>query len=375
VEVSVNRRRVAAILALAAAVWLVRGAGAAPAGQAKPGAPLTDLDAFMSRVLERRNENWKTLHDYILSERETFRILGPGGIPLAGQRREFQWFIRDGYLVRSPVNADGATLGEADRRKYEADWLKKEQDRERRAREKAAKQDKAAKPGADSVEAEVVEELRSIEPGSDKEVVALVGTEPRFISEAYFMKFPFEPGNYYLAGRETIDGRPVVKVEYYPSRLFSDDRDREKKDVTIAAGGDVKVQPAGEKPPGKEKPKKPAKPHRGDDLENEIETALNKVTMVTMWIDPQEFQIVRFAFDNADWGFLPGRAIVRVDQAKATMAMGRFFDNVWLPKEIAFTFGATFAAGSYTFRYTRDFYDYRKGEVSAKIRGYVPKEP
>ena len=48
------------------------------------------------------------------------------------------------------------------------------------------------------------------------------------------------------------------------------------------------------------------------------------------------------------------------------MAMGRFFDNVWLPKEIAFDFGATFAAGSYTFRYTRDFYDYRKGEVSAR---------
>jgi hypothetical protein len=97
--------------------------------------------------------------------------------------------------------------------------------------------------------------------------------------------------------------------------------------------------------------------------------------MVTMWIDPQEYQIVRFLFDNADWGFLPGRAIVRVDQAKASMAMGRYFDNVWLPKEIAFNFGATFAAGSYTFRYGREFYDYRKGEVSAKIRGYVPKEP
>ncbi len=363
------------MLAMAAAGCVVQAALAAPQSRVKPGAPLTDLDAFMSRVLERRNENWKTLHDYILSERETFQVLGPGGIPLAGQRREFQWFIRDGYLVRSPVKANGASLGEADRRKYEADWLKKEQDREQRATAKAAGKDKAAKPGADSVEAEVVEELRSIEPGSDKEVVALVGTEPRFISEAYFMRFPFEPGNYYLAGRETVDGRPVVKVEYYPSRLFSDDEDREKKEVTITAGGDVKVQPAGEKPPGKEKPKTPATRDKGDDLEDEIEAALNKVTMVTMWIDPEEHQIVRFAFDNADWGFLPGRAIVRVDQAKATMAMGRFFDNVWLPKEIAFNFGATFAAGSYTFRYTRDFYDYRKGEVSAKIRGYVPKEP
>jgi hypothetical protein len=371
----VSRSRVAALLALASAGWLVQAAGAAPAGQARPGAPLTDLDAFMARVLERRNENWKTLHDYILSERETFQILGPGSVPLAGQRREFQWFIRDGYLVRSPVKANGASLSEADRRKYEADWLKKEQDREQRAREKAARNAEAAKPGTDSVEAELVQELRAIDPGSDKEVVALVGTEPRFISEAYFMRFPFEPGNYYLAGRETIDGRPVVKVEYYPTRLFTEDEEREKKEVTITAGGDVKVQAAGEKSPGKEKSNKPAKRDKEDDIESEIETALNKVTMVTMWIDPQEYQIVRFAFDNADWGFLPGRAIVRVDQAKATMTMGRYFDHVWLPKEIAFNFGATFAAGSYMFRYGREFYDYRKGEVSAKIRGYVPKEP
>ena len=375
-----SRRRVAATLALAAAVWLARGVGATPAGQAKPAVPLTDLDAFMARVLERRNENWKTLHDYILSERETFQILGPGGLPLAGQRREFQWFIRDGYLVRSPVKANGAVLGDADRRKYEAEWLKKEQSREQRAQEKAAAKEAGA-AGAEAekatraAEAEVAQELRAIELGSDKEVAALVSTEPRFISEAYFMKFPFEPGNYYLAGRETLDGRPVIKVEYYPSRLFSDDEDREKKEVTITAGGDVKVQPAGEKSPGKEKPQKPAKHDKGDAMEEEIESALNKVTMVTMWIDPQEYQIVRFLFDNADWGFLPGRAIVRVDQAKASMTMGRYFDNVWLPKEIAFTFGATFAAGSYTFRYDRAFSDYRKGEVSARIRGYVPKEP
>jgi hypothetical protein len=99
------------------------------------------------------------------------------------------------------------------------------------------------------------------------------------------------------------------------------------------------------------------------------------VTLVTMWIDPQEFQIVKFTFDNVDWGFLPGRAIARVDEARASMTMGRYFENVWLPKEIVFRFGATFAAGSYSFAYTREFFDYRKGEVSAKIRAYVPREP
>jgi hypothetical protein len=166
-----------------------------------------------------------------------------------------------------------------------------------------------------------------------------------------------------------------VKIEYYPTRLFTEDEDREKKAVTVTAGGDVKVDTVDARQAGKEKPRRPPKRDRGDDIESEIEAALNKVTMVTMWIDPAEYQIVRFAFDNADWGFLPGRAIVRVDQAKATMSMGRYFDNVWLPNEITFTFGATFAAGSYSFRYGREFYDYRKGEVSARIRGYVPKEP
>ena len=54
-----------------------------------------------AKVLERRNDNWRTLHDYILSEREQFQIVGPGGIRLDGLDREFHWFVRDGYLVRS----------------------------------------------------------------------------------------------------------------------------------------------------------------------------------------------------------------------------------------------------------------------------------
>jgi hypothetical protein len=352
----------------------------------------------MEKVLERRNENWRTLHDYILSERETFQILGPGDQPLLGQLREFQWFIRDGFLVRSPVKANGATLGAGDRAKYESEWLAKEQAREKKAKDKAAADakkdskdpqaatgqavDAAVKEGVN----ELAKEIAAGDPEAGKEVAAMVGGEPRFISEAYFMKFPFDPGNYYLAGRETIDGRDVVKIEYYPSKLFSDDKkDGDKKEggtsVTITAKGDVKVESTEQKP--KAKPAKPAKPakadpkktDKGDQMEQEIERAMNKVTLVTMWIDPAEHQIVRFTFDNVDFNFLPGRAIVRVDEAKASMTMGRHFDNVWLPKALVFRAGATFASGSYRFSYEREFYDYRKGEVSARIRAYVPKEP
>ena len=41
--------------------------------------------------------------------------------------------------------------------------------------------------------------------------------KPRFVSEAYFMDFKFEPGNYYLAGNEKLEGKEVLKIEYYPT--------------------------------------------------------------------------------------------------------------------------------------------------------------
>ena len=69
--------------------------------------PQTDLNAFMKEVLEKRDENWKKLQQYILDEREKIEVRGPTGLPIWGQRREYQWFIRDGYFVRSPVTADG----------------------------------------------------------------------------------------------------------------------------------------------------------------------------------------------------------------------------------------------------------------------------
>ena len=44
----------------------------------------SDLDAFMSRVIARRDDNWKRMQQYVLDERETFQLLGPGGVPFYG---------------------------------------------------------------------------------------------------------------------------------------------------------------------------------------------------------------------------------------------------------------------------------------------------
>src|SRR5262245_25906850 len=100
----------------------------------------TDLDRLMERVLARRDENWKKLQQYVLDERESFDLTGPGGARLYGFRRDYTWFMREGVFVRSPVKADGVTLSEDARRKEENEWLARERRRDRRERERAAKE-------------------------------------------------------------------------------------------------------------------------------------------------------------------------------------------------------------------------------------------
>src|SRR5690349_19363978 len=85
-------------------------ATAPSAFESVPSAAQSDLDAFMEKVLARRDDNWKKLQQYVLEEKEAFDLTGPGRFPLWGMRREYTWFIRDGIFVRSPVSANGVKL-------------------------------------------------------------------------------------------------------------------------------------------------------------------------------------------------------------------------------------------------------------------------
>ena len=99
----------------------------------RPLSAQTDLDAFMKQVLARRDDNWKKLQQYILDEREQIELRGTGRVPIWGDRRDYTWYIRDGFFVRSPLKANGVTIGEAERRKFEADYLRRAQARDKRA--------------------------------------------------------------------------------------------------------------------------------------------------------------------------------------------------------------------------------------------------
>src|ERR1700704_3314170 len=92
----------AAVVAAVAVAVSVTG----PLVAAAPSPP-GELDALMRQVLEKRDENWKKLQQYVLDEREQFELRGPAGATVWGERRDYTWFIRDGFFVRSPVKVNG----------------------------------------------------------------------------------------------------------------------------------------------------------------------------------------------------------------------------------------------------------------------------
>jgi len=291
----------------------------APLTSPAPPAQGSDLDHFMARVLARRDDNWRKLQQYVLEEREQAELLGPGRVRLYGLLREYSWYIRDGVFVRSPVKFDGVTLSEDERRKYEDEWLTREK----------ARDEKREKSQSDGMDA----------GATDVNALMRLAKEPQFVSAAYFLKFKFEPGRYAFAGPEIYEGRRVLKIEYYPARLFTDNHSERS-----------------------------VKPDEERKTEQRLERQFNKVALVTLWVEPDSHQIVKYVFENLGMDFLPGRSMVRVDDVAATMEMGQPFAGVWLPRHIDGHGGVTLANGTYDVRYVVDYSEYREATTKATVR-------
>lgn len=267
---------------------------------AAPARGQTDLDVLMERVLEHREESWRQLQGLLLSEREHLSVIGPDLRRLFGMEREYVWVARDGKAVRSPVRVNGvAVTGPRD-------------------------------------------------PDDEEHEEATLGK---------FMRFPFEPGNYYLVGRESLAGVDVLRIEYYPTRMYeSDDKDapggtassgRKGKDAGTGADAEDEADAA---------------------MERRLQFAFNKVTRVTLWVDPAEQRMVKATFENVDFSFLPGRSLVRVEHARATMEMAQPIAGVWLPVQTTVEGAATLATGTYGVTYRREYFDYRQADVRVRFR-------
>jgi hypothetical protein len=301
----------------------------------------TDLDAFMREVVAKRDVNWKKLQQYVLDERESIDVRGPGNVPIWGERRDYTWYIRDGFFVRSPLRVNGVEISDADRRTFEAEYLKRQQEREKRAQRGQV----GIGPSGVIVDApdRGPAAVPDSEAPSDVDGILKQTRQPQFISSAYFLRFRFEEGRYALVGRETLDGREALRVEYYPTKLFGGtDRRRNRRDA-----------------------------ERSDEnkaYDAEFQRLMNKVALVTLWIDPAAHQIVKYTFDNVGFDFLPVQWLVHVDTLQASMRMGQPFPDVWLPRDLTFSLVMTLAIGQIDVRYGLEYHDYRRPDISTKVK-------
>jgi hypothetical protein len=287
----------------------------------------TDLDAFMQRVLAQRDENWRKLQQYVLDEREEITLTGPARLSIWNERREYTWFVREGFFVRSPVRANGVTVGEADRRKYEDEYLARQREIERRRGRGTGR------PGSDTpTQPSPTDE----DAPSGTDAILLQARQPQFISSAYFLRFRFEEGHYALAGREMLDGREVLRIEYYPDNLF--------RGRTPRPGAD-----------------------RDDLMEAEMRRMVNKVSLVTLWVEPSAHQIVKYTFNNIAFDFLPLPWLARVTDLHASMAMGQAFPDVWLPANVELVAALGLAIGDMNLRYAIAYQDYRRADSAGRF--------
>jgi hypothetical protein len=292
----------------------------------------TDLDAFMQQVLARRDDNWKKLQQYVLDERESLELRGPANVSLWGERSDYTWYIRDGFFVRSPVKVDGVTVSEADRRKYEADFLRKEQEREQH--------------GPDRGRGAAASSPSSVAAPSDVDGLIRQTRQPQFISSAYFLRFRFDEGHYALVGRERLEDRDVLRIEYYPTRLFAPQPQRGQQQDRERRQRDRKED---------------------DAYAQQLMRLMNKKSKVTLWIDPASHQILKYTFEDLGWDFFPGQWLARVSEVQASMTVFQAFPEVWLPRGLQMDIGMLFAIGPVNLHYTLDYHDYRRADVTSKI--------
>jgi hypothetical protein len=247
---------------------------------------LSDIDLLIQRVFDNRDASWRQLGDFVMRERLTLELDAPAEFPSSGLEREYEWYVHDGVAVRSPVRIDGVEIDDEQRHAYEDEWLREEE------RRHAASED---------------------------------DVEPRYVTDSYyFLEWQFEPGNYYLVGRETIGDQEVLRVEYYPTA--SNDQGFNER----------------------------------------INRGFAKTSMVTMWVDPVRLQLLRYSFDNPGLDFLRFQWLLRVDGLEASMEMAPVGD-LWMLARATTSGRVTTALGGFAVTITREFFDYRDAETGVRL--------
>jgi len=194
--------------------------------------------------------------------------------------------VREGFFVRSPIKANGVTVGEADRRKYEDDYLRRQKQIDAPAAAQPAhhradpaladRRDRAERHGRDSP------------PGPAARVIS------RLLSPV-----PIRGRQVRARGQGKARRPRVLRVEYYPANLFRCDTRRQ--------GGGRSVEP-----------------WQPDAHETEMRRMMNKVRCHLM-DRTVSHQIVKYTFNNVAFDFLPVQWLAQVTDVHASMTMSQPF--------------------------------------------------
>ena len=270
----------------------------------------------MKQVMERRDDNWKKLQQYILDEREEFDVRGPGGLPLWGGRTDYTWFIRDGFFVRSPLKVNGVTVGEDDRRKSEADYLRRAQNREKRDRAREAERTEAR--GRLNSRLRRRSRTGSAEQGSAAPA-SRASFSRRVSPSSSRRRTSSASSSTPAATRSSAASSSKGRTSCASSTTR---RSCSPTTRSAGAGGRSGVRIARGRP-------------NDQGVDDTVNRLLNKGSRVTLWIEPAAKQIVKYTFDNVDMDFFPAQWIASVTGGHASMTMGQPFPDVWLPRETA----------------------------------------
>jgi hypothetical protein len=81
----------------------------------------------------------------------------------------------------------------------------------------------------------------------------------------------------------------VYRIEYYPMQLYTEHDDKKDAKDTEAATTSKDTK---------------------DDDQQRINRQMNKVALVTLWVEPTEHHIVQYRLDNVPLSFLPAGSVV-----------------------------------------------------------------
>ena len=100
-----------------------------------------------------------------------------------------------------------------------------------------------------------------------------------------------------------------------------------------------------------------------------MQRLMNKVSRVTMWVEPTQKQIVKYTFENVSLDFLPASWLVRVTELRANMTMTEAFAGVWLPERIDVLGSFVLAPGPFSVSYDIQYSGYREAATAGQYLG------